>query len=399
MSGSRFSAQVREKIVVGSHVIGKSRAIEGWIGTVQKITGQALHKKFFIQWANHENHGENGEEFPHYPKRSFQLYSSRIHGSGERRMSARPSAPPPARFQENGAGDGRGASDEDLESDHNGSVTASSSSEGDGDDEDNGDDGVEGEEVVENVAGPSGDGPAMPNIIQRGPYDNGFTVTMERKCRGHVQDRTAWTVRNSIDENLHTSVHSAPTSFVWDVISKDPHSDKTEFDYWNLVVPSESLRQEVMLTNENIHAANQAAQAAPAGSPSPPIPRTSLGEIMRKHGLRLAMTLVDVEKPVSWFWSVESSSGCVTSPPSFGSRFGMSRNRFMQLEQYEQFCPQPADPSNDPWWQVRQLVSWFNARRAAIMKCGPFICEDESGSWWLGRDAEKLPEWLAFAAL
>lgn len=389
MASNRFSAQTREKIVVGSHVIGKNKTIDGWIGTVKKITGQGLQKRFFIEWANHANHGVDGEQFAHYPKRSFQLYSSRDN-PGERRVSARPSPGVPGRFQ-GGSDDGADASSESaLDSDHDGSVTASSKS--------TGSEGVDDYVGGEDANADDNPGAGVPNIIQPGEYDNGFTVTMERKCRGIVEDRTAWTVRTSIDDNLHTQVHSAPTCFVWDVIAKDPHSDKTEFDYWNLVVPTESLRQEVMLTNENIDAANQARAPDGPGSPSAPIARTSLGEIMRKHGLRLAMTLVDVEKPVSWFWSVEASSGSVSSPPSFGSRFGMSRNRFMQLEQYEQFCPQPPDPSSDPWWQVRQLVTWFNARRAAIMKCGPFICEDESGSWWLGRDAEKLPDWLAFAA-
>ena len=70
----------------------KSKAIEGWIGTVQKITGEGLQRKHFIRWANHENHGENGEEFAHYPKRSFQLYSSR---NQYPRVSERPRAPPP----------------------------------------------------------------------------------------------------------------------------------------------------------------------------------------------------------------------------------------------------------------------------------------------------------------
>jgi hypothetical protein len=211
----------------------------------------------------------------------------------------------------------------------------------------------------------------------------------------------SWTVRSSINENLHTNVHSAPTTFNWDVIGMDRSCEKTAFDYWNLVVPTEALRQEVLLTNQNIDAANDAnaAAAVPPASPTGQhIPCTSLGEIIRKHGLRLAMTLIDVDKPTSWFWSVEGAGGGVTTPPAFGSRFGMSRNRFMQLEQHEQFCPQPQDPASDPWWHVRELVNWFNARRKAIMKCGPFICEDESGSWWLGRDAEKLPDWLGFQA-
>jgi hypothetical protein len=398
---SRFSAQTREKIVIGSHVIGKSKAIDGWIGTVERIIGQALQKKFFIRWHNHENHGADGEDLAYYPKRSFQLYSSRNQNP---RASERPHAGPPARYVD-AAPFAAAAADDSV---HSESVTGSEDSDQDVEGEDDGDpgDGI-GEAPADEgaVASASNGAPgapqAAPNIVQLQHWDPGYVLTMDKKDRDRVIDRVTWTVRSSIPENLHNRVHGAPTTFNWDVIGKDRACDKTAFDYWQLVVPTEALRQEVLLTNNNIdiaNAANARGAPPPASPPAPAIPRTTLGEIIRKHGLRLAMTLIDVDKPTSWFWSVEASGCGVTTPPAFGSRFGMSRNRFMQLEQYEQFCPQPPDSASDPWWHVRALVNWFNARRKAIMKCGPFICEDESGAWWLGRDAEKLPDWLGFAA-
>lgn len=401
---SRFSAQTREKIVVGSSVIGKSLAIGGWIGTVQSIEGSGLRKKFFIDWHNHENHGEDGSEFASYPKRSFQLYSARSQLA--QRASDRPRAAPPSRFRGEGDGVGNGAASSSSEGSDSLSIASEQTDAEEGGDDDDGDlededgvgDGHVGAAAVGAAPGAAAVAQPRPNIIQLQPWDVGFTVTMDKKDRERVVDRTTWTVRNTIDENLHDRVHAAPTSFNWDVIAKDPTSDKTVYDYWHLAVPAESLRQEVMLTNANFDAVNAAAAANPTASPTPPIPRTSLGEIIRKHGLRLAMTLIDVDKPTSWFWSADGPGGGVTTPPAFGARFGMSRNRFMQLEQHEQFCPEPLDAATDPWWHVRDLVNWFNARRAAIMKCGPFVCEDESGAWWLGRDAEKLPEWLGFAA-
>ena len=392
---------MREKIIVGSAVIGKSRAIDGWIGTVQSIEGSGLNKKFFIDWHNHDNHGVDGARFACYPKRSFQLYSAR-----NQRASDRPRAPPPARFRNDVAGGAAGASSSDSSDD----LTPIASEQDDADEAageaDDGapDDGAAAQHDGVVVEGPVlvGDAPAnaqaRPNIIQLQRWDPGYTITMDKMDRDRVIDRTTWTVRNTIAENLHNRVYAAPTTFNWDVIGKDHTSDKTAYDYWHLAVPSEALRQELLLTNANIDAANAAACAIPNASPMPPVPRTSLGEIIRKHGLRLAMTLIDVDKPTSWFWSVDAPATGVTMPPAFGSRFGMSRNRFMQLEQHEQFCPEPHDAVTDPWWHVRQLVNWFNARRVAIMKCGPFICEDESGAWWLGRDAEKLPDWLGFAA-
>jgi hypothetical protein len=394
---SRFSAQLREKISVGSHVIGKSRAIDGWIGTVQSIEGTGLSRKFFIEWHNHANHGVDGAPFASYPKRSFQLYSARNVRSSERTR-----APPPSRYRNEDGGEiGSAAVAASSDSDEQSDVITPIASDAD-DAEINADDGEpeEAAAVVHNdvaVEG-AGDAPDLLNIIQLQRWDAGYTITLDKKERDRVIDRITWTVRNTIAENLHNRVYSSATTFNWGVIGKDSNCDKTAYDYWQLAVPSECLRQEVILTNANIDAANQAAAASSSGSPAAPIPRTSVGEIIRKHGLRLAMTLIDVEKPTSWFWSVEGPAGGVTTPPAFGSRFGMSRNRFMQLEQYEQFCPEPLDAANDPWWHVRELVTWFNARRAAIMKCGPFICEDESGAWWLGRDAEKLPDWLAFDA-
>lgn len=395
-----FGAATRENIVVGSHVIGVSRAIEGWIGTVKKITGEALNRKFFIDWHNHDNLPEEGEEYACYAKRSFKLYSSRDAANAPRASlrARRPPRPPGVQpSSDEGEGGGAAALDDDDEVGDEASGSASDGTHDNGDD-DGGDDG----DAVAGGAPPPALAPgvgvgAPANIVQVGPWDPGFRLVMERKVRGAVVDRTNWTVKASIGDNLHRRVHAAPTTFNWAVIGKTPHCHKTEYDYWLLACPEESLRQEVLCTNANIDAANDAA-VVDGAAPTAPIARTSMGETIRKHGLRLAMTLTDCDKPTSWFWAVDGGGDRVVHPPAFGSRFGMSRNRFMLLEQHEQFCPQPPDAASDPWWKVRQLVQWFNARRAAIMKPGVYVCEDESGSWWYGADAEKLPDWLNFRA-
>ena len=119
----RFSAQTREKIDVGSHVIGKSRAIEGAIGTVVSIEGQGLNRKYFISWSNRDNLGANGAQFAFYPKRSFKLYSAR----DVPRHSGRPPAPPPSRYANAAAQAAAAASSTDE-----GSVSSEGSSSDDG---------------------------------------------------------------------------------------------------------------------------------------------------------------------------------------------------------------------------------------------------------------------------
>lgn len=242
-----------------------------------------------------------------------------------------------------------------------------------------------------------GDAPRLPEhappaIAQLGRWDPGYMLTLEKKVRGNVVDKIEWRCTSTIPVNLHTVVYEGATRLNWNVVGKSDTDEKTEYDYWALATSDDALREEVMQTNVNIAKWNEAQQAAGASHVS--CSRCDIKEIIRKKGLRLAMSL-QPGHPTAWYWTTETGDCTTLKAPAFGARFGMSRNRFFALEQHEQFCAKPADASQDPWWRVRALVTWFNQRRAAILRAGKFVCEDESGSWWYGRDAEKLPDWMA----
>lgn len=385
---------VREIINVGSHVEGVNEAIKGWVGTVKAIEGEALAKRFFIEWHSNEldrsNPPQEGQQYSKYPKRAFRLYSSRNAGNG---ASGAPSIRPgsqrsrrtPSRFVDADAGQEGYVEDEVSDP---GSIQERSSTD---DDEASGNEesgeGEEGEGQRDGSARAS-----APPIAQLGRWDQGYLLTLEKKVRGNVVDKVEWKCVNSIPVNLHTSVYEGVTRLNWNVIGKSDTDEKREYDYWALATSDDALREEVVHTNANIAAWNAAQETN--GVAHVPCPRCSIGEIIRKKGLRLAMSL-QPGHPTAWYWQSESGDSSTLRAPCFGTRFGMSRNRFFALEQHEQFCAKPADAATDPWWRVRALVTWFNQRRAAAVKAGKFLCEDESGSWWYGRDAERLPDWMA----
>jgi hypothetical protein len=387
---------IREIINVGSRVEGVNEAIKGWVGTVKAIEGEALAKRFFIEWRSNDldrsNPPQDGKQYSKYPKRAFKLFVPR--GGHSAAVRARPANQrdrrPPRRFDDDQA---EVSPPENMDSDP-GSIQHPSSSD---DDVETGDDEVEeegdGEHAAEAVgAAAEGVPPAHPAIVQLCRWDQGYLLSLEKKVRGIVVDKVDWRCVNSIPVNLHTSVYEGVTRLNWNVTGMADSDEKREYDYWALATSDDALREEVVHTNANIAMWND-AQAA-SGAAHVPCARCSIGEIIRKKGLRLAMSL-QPGHPTAWYWQSESGDSSTLRAPSFGARFGMSRNRFFALEQHEQFCAKPADAGADPWWRVRALVTWFNQRRAAVVKAGKFLCEDESGSWWYGRDAERLPDWMA----
>jgi hypothetical protein len=165
--------------------------------------------------------------------------------------------------------------------------------------------------------------------------------------------------------------------------------DKREVDYWKLMYPPHALNDQLALTNANIAVWN--AEHADAV----PVAPAEKWEIVRVKGLRLAMSLQPVKRPLKWYWQKDPDGDEVLMPPNFGERYGMSRDRFEKLEQHTQYCSKPPGTGTaDAWWPVRTLISAFNQRRNQCVTPGLFITEDESGSWWFGKNAKRLPAFL-----
>jgi hypothetical protein len=389
---------IREVINVGSQVQGVNEAIRGWVGTVKAIEGEALAKRFFVEWHSREvdrsNPPQDGAAFSKYPKRAFRLFSSRSAsqngGSGAVRIrdpSTRVRRAPEAFRGGEFAHDLRSQCASPEGSDAGSSVEFTSIEDDEERARDHFDDAGDVVEVDNATRAAE-----VPCIVRIGCWEPGHTVTLEKRVRGNVVDKVSWMCSSSIPVNLHNVVYEGVARLNWNVVGLSDSDEKREYDYWSLATSDDALREEVVHTNANIAKWNDAQQAA--GASHVACSRCSIGEIIRKKGLRLAMSL-QPGHPTAWYWTTETGDCTTLKAPAFGARFGMSRNRFLALEQHEQFCVKPADASSDPWWRVRALVTWFNQRRAAVLKAGKFVCEDESGSWWYGRDAEKLPDWMA----
>ena len=95
----------------------------------------------------------------------------------------------------------------------------------------------------------------------------------------------------------------------------------------------------------------------------------------------------------------ESIDDFIFPAPNFGTRFGISQNRFYDMLRYLRFCPESEYiDKEDKWSPVRRLIKSFNERRAATFYSGWSICVDESMSSWRGKDgnycSDKSKRWL-----
>ena len=91
------SAMAFRKIInVGSHVEGVNEAIRGWVGTVKAIEGEALAKRFFIEWHSNDldrtNPPQDGQQYSKYPMRALMPKMSNIPC---RRLKPNPNKPRP----------------------------------------------------------------------------------------------------------------------------------------------------------------------------------------------------------------------------------------------------------------------------------------------------------------
>jgi hypothetical protein len=245
----------------------------------------------------------------------------------------------------------------------------------------------------EHATGAAGSAGAPPNIVQVQPLvfgEENHTIQLVKKVRGQQTDDIVWTCRKDMPDALETNRFQGRCSLRWNLLNMRADDEKREIDYWKLMYPPVALNEQLELTNANIDAWN-------ADHPDvAPVQRAEKWELVRVKGLRLAMSLQPVKRPIKWYWDKDTDATSVLTPPNFGEKFGMTRDRFEKLEQHTQYCARPPyNPDGiDEWWPVRQLVTHFNRRRNAAVSPGLFITEDESGSWWYGKNAKKLPSFL-----
>lgn len=118
-------------------------------------------------------------------------------------------------------------------------------------------------------------------------------------------------------------------------------------------------------------------------------------------GLRL-MIVNDKINDIATPWHTTPQPHDYRIPANFNARFGMSRDRFRQIDECLSWCKPIAvrqspfvivhakrfiliSHQGDRWWHVRSLVDAFNARMKEILTPGNVLVVDELFSMWYGK--------------
>ena len=131
---------------------------------------------------------------------------------------------------------------------------------------------------------------------------------------------------------------------------------------------------------------------------------TSIGEILKCFGVTLLMTRFEFGGRHT-LWSENNGSKYVPSA-NIGTRTGMSRERYDQLQQHMSWSFQPShrpegmSSESHRWMLVDGFVQCFNDHRKKHFMPGSTICVDESISRWYGLGGHwinmGLPAYIAF---
>lgn len=93
---------------------------------------------------------------------------------------------------------------------------------------------------------------------------------------------------------------------------------RSEMDYFEMMFPVDEWDHIVTETNQMMLS---------LGRYQP----TTKAEVLKYLGLRLCMALERKHLDIAAYWNTEVDEGTVFQPENYGSRFGMSRNRFQLL--------------------------------------------------------------------
>jgi hypothetical protein len=149
-------------------------------------------------------------------------------------------------------------------------------------------------------------------------------------------------------------------------------------DYFNVLFPMTFFRERLIpATNENMQELN-AAVATP-------------GEMLRFHGILLAMALDPVHGGIETYWDATNPTTTCVLGRDFHTRFGMSRDRFLRIKRCLQ-CGVRSE--HDPWSEIRPFIEAFNNNRKESVRPGLYVVVDEVMSFWEGDDITERHDGL-----
>lgn len=131
-----------------------------------------------------------------------------------------------------------------------------------------------------------------------------------------------WKHVEKIDEDTGFRCEDLPTSFLWQHVNRDLGDGiaRTPLNYFSLMFPPESISTICRLTNEKMQANSKWKKLFP-------------NEFLKYLGIRLAYSLQPVPGGIhrGGFGTVDEEDGIFLGG-NFGQKFGMSRNRFQEIE-------------------------------------------------------------------
>eukprot|EP00731_Ephydatia_muelleri_P001846 Em0001g1846a len=117
------------------------------------------------------------------------------------------------------------------------------------------------------------------------------------------------------------------------------------------------------------------------------LPPTTSTEMEKWFGITFARTLFKEQGRDLWRTEMHVESCCL--PAAFGTRFGMSRNRYDSILSCLRFGKfSDLELLHNPWLPVQCFIDAFNTNQTKIVSPGTFILLDEIMSSWLGLEAD-----------
>ena len=117
------------------------------------------------------------------------------------------------------------------------------------------------------------------------------------------------------------------------------------------------------------------------------LPPTTSTEMEKWFGITFARTSFKEQGRELWRTEMHVESCCL--PAAFGTRFGMSRNRYdviLSCLQFGKFSD--LELLHNPWLPMQCFIDAFNTNRTKVVTPGTFILLDEIRSSWLGLEAD-----------
>jgi hypothetical protein len=246
--------------------------------------------------------------------------------------------------------------------------------------------GVDDDDIEEEIAAASGAAVAVedarpPPIAMVHPIAAPpFTVGVHSIAKNTTQ---LWGIVSSVNSEIAAplAVPTMNSKFRWNVIGLLQDSVKTELDHFRLwdVSPTQDIggdgKSMIDLTNEKIDAMPWASRRGTG--------TVDIGEWYQFNGIRLAASLEHASGNMGHHWSDTPENGTTYRANNFGSRFGMSLNRFQTIDASLVFSRPNTD---DPWAPIGDYVQLFNVRRRQCLQSCGHLTFDESGSKWRGKN-------------